>query len=156
MRGWERSCPPRTRIRQAAPHGSLTRRARSVAASLPPHFLHANHQPLFENHLRQELPAERPRRSPRHCTAVSWTRPSILPAREILLLASGTQKATIVAKALEGPISAQVSASALQMHRHVTVIVDAEAGSELKRADYYRWVFQEKKRLIPRMIGKVT
>jgi hypothetical protein len=44
----------------------------------------------------------------------------------------------------------------LQMHRHVTVIVDAEAGSTLKRADYYRWVYEEKKRLIPRLIGKVT
>ncbi len=81
---------------------------------------------------------------------------TILEAKEILLLASGTNKADIVAQALEGPITAQVSASALQMHRHVTVIVDAEAGSKLKRADYYRWVFQEKKRLIPRLVGKVT
>jgi glucosamine-6-phosphate deaminase len=81
---------------------------------------------------------------------------TILEAKEILLLASGASKADIVAHALEGPITAQVSASALQMHRHVTVIVDAEAGSKLKRADYYRWVFQEKKRLIPRLIGKVT
>jgi glucosamine-6-phosphate deaminase len=81
---------------------------------------------------------------------------TILEAKEILLLASGANKADIVAQALEGPITAQVSASALQMHRHVTVIVDAEAGSKLKRADYYRWVFQEKKRLIPRLIGKVT
>jgi glucosamine-6-phosphate deaminase len=81
---------------------------------------------------------------------------TILEAREILLLASGPKKADIVTQALEGPITAQVSASALQMHRQVTVIVDAEAGSKLNRADYYRWIFQEKKRLIPRMIGKVT
>lgn len=81
---------------------------------------------------------------------------TILEAREILLLANGAKKADIVAEALEGPITAQVSASALQMHRHVTVIVDAEAGSKLRRADYYRWVYQEKKRLIPRLIGKVT
>ncbi|MHC4064104.1 MAG: glucosamine-6-phosphate deaminase [Planctomycetota bacterium] len=81
---------------------------------------------------------------------------TILEAKEILLLANGSKKADIVAEAIEGPVTAQVSASALQMHRHVTVIVDAEAGSKLKRADYYRWVFQEKKRLVPRMIGKVT
>lgn len=81
---------------------------------------------------------------------------TILEAREILLLASGAKKAAIVAEALEGPITAQVSASALQMHRHVTVIVDADAGSKLQRADYYKWIFQEKKRLVPRMIGKVT
>jgi glucosamine-6-phosphate deaminase len=81
---------------------------------------------------------------------------TILEAKEILLLANGTNKAEIVAHALEGPITAQVSASALQMHRQVTVIVDAEGGSQLKRADYYKWVFEEKKRLIPRMVGKVT
>ena len=81
---------------------------------------------------------------------------TIQEAREILLLANGKNKAEIVAQALEGPITAQVSASALQLHRHVTVIVDADAGSKLKRAEYYRWVFQEKKRLIPRLIGKVT
>ncbi len=81
---------------------------------------------------------------------------TIMEAREILLLANGAKKAEIVAEALEGPITAQVSASALQMHPHVTVIVDAEAGAHLKRADYYRWVYEEKKRLIPAMVGKVT
>ncbi len=81
---------------------------------------------------------------------------TILEAKQIILLANGAKKAEIVAQALEGPITAQVSASALQMHRQVTVIVDAEAGAKLKRADYYRWVFQEKKRLVPRLVGKVT
>jgi len=81
---------------------------------------------------------------------------TILEAKEILLLANGPRKADIVAEAIEGPITAQVSASALQMHREVTVILDADAGAKLKRADYYRWVYQEKKRLIPRLIGKVT
>jgi glucosamine-6-phosphate deaminase len=81
---------------------------------------------------------------------------TIMEAKQILLLANGAKKAEIVAEAIEGPITAQVSASVLQMHRDVTVILDAEAGSKLKRADYYRWVFEEKKRLIPRMIGKMT
>jgi glucosamine-6-phosphate deaminase len=81
---------------------------------------------------------------------------TIMEAREILLLANGAKKAEIVAQALEGPVTAQVSASVLQMHRHVTVLLDAEAGAALQRADYYRWVFNEKKRLLPRMIGKVT
>ncbi len=81
---------------------------------------------------------------------------TIMEAKEIIMLASGAKKATIVAEAIEGPITAQVSASVLQMHPHVTVIVDKEAGAKLKRADYYRWIFQEKKRLVPRMIGKVT
>ena len=81
---------------------------------------------------------------------------TIMEAREILLLANGAKKAEIVAQALEGPVTAQVTASVLQMHRHVTVVLDAESGAALQRADYYRWVFEEKKRLIPRMVGKVT
>jgi glucosamine-6-phosphate deaminase len=81
---------------------------------------------------------------------------TIMEAKDILLLANGAKKAEIVAEALEGPITAQVSASVLQMHPEVTVVLDAEAGSKLKRADYYRWVFEEKKRLIPRLVGKVT
>lgn len=81
---------------------------------------------------------------------------TIMEAREIILLANGAKKAEIIAEALEGPVTAQVSASVLQLHRHVTVLLDAEAGAKLRRADYYRWVYEEKKRLIPRMIGKVT
>ena len=81
---------------------------------------------------------------------------TILEAREIIMVANGAKKAAIVAEALEGPVTAQVSASVLQMHAHVTVILDRESGAKLKRADYYRWVYEQKKQLIPRMIGKVT
>lgn len=81
---------------------------------------------------------------------------TIMEAREIILLANGSKKAAIVAEALEGPITAQVSASALQMHPHVTSILDREAGAKLKRAEYYRWVHEQKKELVPGMIGKVT
>lgn len=81
---------------------------------------------------------------------------TIMEAKQIILLANGKKKAEVIAEALEGPVTAQVSASVLQLHQHVTVLLDEEAGSKLKRADYYRWVFAEKKRLIPRMIGKVT
>jgi glucosamine-6-phosphate deaminase len=81
---------------------------------------------------------------------------TIMEAREIVLVANGEKKAAVLAEALEGPITAQVTASVLQLHPQVTVIVDAEAGSQLKRADYYRWIFEEKKRLIPRLVGKVT
>lgn len=78
---------------------------------------------------------------------------TIMEADRIILLASGRSKAAIVAEAIEGPITSQVTASALQMHRDVVVIVDADAGSKLKRADYYRWVYDQKRRLIPKMIG---
>lgn len=81
---------------------------------------------------------------------------TILEARKILLLANGKKKAEIVADAIEGPITSQVSASALQLHRDVVVLVDADAGSKLKRADYYRWVFEQKTKLVPQLVGQST
>lgn len=78
---------------------------------------------------------------------------TIMEAKRIIMLASGRSKAAIVAEAIEGPITSQVTASALQMHRDVVVIVDADAGSKLKRADYYRWVYDQKKSLAPHTIG---
>lgn len=81
---------------------------------------------------------------------------TILEAKEILLIANGEKKADIVAQAIEGPVTAQVTASALQLHRHVTVIVDEPSGSKLQRADYYRWVYEQKKRLVPQLVGRVT
>lgn len=97
---------------------------------------------------------ENPEEVPRF--AITMGVGTILEAKAIILLANGAKKAEIVAEALEGPITAQVSASVLQMHPEVTVILDAEAGATLKRADYYKWIFNEKKRLIPRMVGKMT
>jgi len=81
---------------------------------------------------------------------------TILEAKKIILLANGKTKADIIAQAIEGPITAQITASFLQLHRDVVVIVDADAGAKLKRADYYRWVYQQKKELIPALIGKMT
>jgi glucosamine-6-phosphate deaminase len=69
---------------------------------------------------------------------------TILESRACLLLAFGEHKAEAVAKAVEGPVSAMVPASALQMHEHATVLVDEEAASELCLADYYRHVFEQK------------
>jgi len=72
---------------------------------------------------------------------------TILEAKRIILLASGAPKAQIIATAIEGPITAQVTASALQLHRDVIVILDQEAAALLSRADYYRWVFDRKNEL---------
>ena len=67
---------------------------------------------------------------------------TILGARELLLLATGAAKASILAKAVEGPITAMISASAIQLHPRCKVIVDAEAAGELKERNYYDWIFQ--------------
>jgi glucosamine-6-phosphate deaminase len=67
---------------------------------------------------------------------------TILDSRELLLLATGGAKASILAKAVEGPITAMISASAMQLHPNCKVIVDEEAARELKGRDYYDWIFQ--------------
>lgn len=62
---------------------------------------------------------------------------TILESRRCLLLALGEGKAAAIRDAVEGPITAQVTASALQMHREVIAIVDPAAASLLVRRDYY-------------------
>jgi glucosamine-6-phosphate deaminase len=67
---------------------------------------------------------------------------TILDARELLLLATGRAKAAILAKAVEGPITAMISASAIQLHPYCKVILDQDAAGALTQRDYYEWVFQ--------------
>src|SRR5499426_2110035 len=67
---------------------------------------------------------------------------TILESRRVLLLASGRSKAAAIAKAIEGPITSSVSASALQMHADVTFIIDEEAAYSLTQRDYYRHVLE--------------
>ncbi len=67
---------------------------------------------------------------------------TILEARELLLLATGSAKASILAKAVEGPITAMISASALQLHPRCKIVVDEAAASALTQRQYYDWIFQ--------------
>ncbi|GAB2681248.1 glucosamine-6-phosphate deaminase [Thalassiella azotivora] len=69
---------------------------------------------------------------------------TILRARHLVLLATGEGKAQAVADAVEGPLSASCPASVLQLHPHATVLVDADAASRLRRADYYRETYEGK------------
>jgi len=66
---------------------------------------------------------------------------TIIEARRCLLLATGSSKANILARAVEGPITSMVSASALQLHPRCTVVVDEDAAAELTETEYYRWIF---------------
>jgi glucosamine-6-phosphate deaminase len=63
---------------------------------------------------------------------------TILEARHLVLIATGASKADAVAQAVEGPLTAMVPASALQLHPHATVVVDEAAAARLALADYYR------------------
>jgi len=66
---------------------------------------------------------------------------TILESRRCILLATGESKAEVVAKAVEGPITNMISATALQLHPHCSVVVDEAAASQLKEREYYEWIF---------------
>lgn len=66
---------------------------------------------------------------------------TIQESRRCLLLATGADKAAILARAVEGPITAMVTGSALQLHPRCTAIVDEAAATNLLGTEYYRWVF---------------
>ncbi len=66
---------------------------------------------------------------------------TILEAQEIILLATGSAKAAIIAQAVEGPITSMVSASALQLHPNCKVVVDNSSASQLQGREYYEFVF---------------
>ncbi|WP_138759305.1 glucosamine-6-phosphate deaminase [Modestobacter altitudinis] len=69
---------------------------------------------------------------------------TILGARHLVLVATGEAKAAAVAAALEGPLTASCPGSVLQLHPHVTAVVDEAAGSRLARAEHYRYVLSHK------------
>jgi glucosamine-6-phosphate deaminase len=58
---------------------------------------------------------------------------TILAAREIVLLATGEHKATILRRAVEGEVDHAVAATFLQRHPRVTVYADPAAAAELTR-----------------------
>jgi glucosamine-6-phosphate deaminase len=60
---------------------------------------------------------------------------TILEARHCLLLATGKEKADIVAKAISGPMTTSVTASALQRHPACTIVLDEAAASRLHESD---------------------
>ena len=63
---------------------------------------------------------------------------TILEARNLILIATGANKADAVHALVEGPLSAFCPASALQVHNHATVIVDEDAASKLNELDNYK------------------
>src|SRR5947199_10594579 len=69
---------------------------------------------------------------------------TILNARKLVLVASGTAKAKAIGQAVEGPVTSMVTASALQLHRDATVIVDQEAAAGLTMRDYYEFIYAAK------------
>jgi glucosamine-6-phosphate deaminase len=87
-------------------------------------------------------PGFAPGEVPRHVLTMGVG--TILEARRCLVLVYGARKAAAVAKMIEGPLSAMVPASALQLHPRVTVLLDEDAAALLSLRDYYRFVHQHK------------
>jgi glucosamine-6-phosphate deaminase len=79
---------------------------------------------------------------PMHC--ITQGLGTILRARHLVLLAFGAGKADAIAGAVEGPVTASLPGSAVQLHRNVTVIVDEAAASALRFADYYRYAWEHR------------
>ncbi len=104
-------------------------RSRTREKALSP-TTRAQNASLFEN------PDQVPRR------AITMGVGTILDSRRCILLATGVEKAEIVAKAVEGPITSMISATALQLHPRCTVVVDEAATTQLRETTYYRWVFE--------------
>jgi glucosamine-6-phosphate deaminase len=66
---------------------------------------------------------------PRHALTMGVR--NIMMCKKIILLCSGAAKAAILRDALNGPVTPLVPASALQLHRDVTVVADQAAVSLL-------------------------
>jgi glucosamine-6-phosphate deaminase len=79
---------------------------------------------------------------PRHVLTMGVA--TILGARRCLLLACGARKAAVLARAVEGPLTALVPASALQLHPFATTLCDEAAARDLALTDYYREVYAAK------------
>ncbi len=78
---------------------------------------------------------------------------TILEARKLLLIANGKNKAAVCAQFIEGPVTCQITATALQLHGYTTVVLDEEAASKLQRKEYYNWV-RDNKQLVQKKIGR--
>jgi glucosamine-6-phosphate deaminase len=65
---------------------------------------------------------------------------TILEARKIFFLANGANKADAVTKAIEGPVTSMITASAIQLHPDVIAYLDRAAAGKLSMIEYYEWV----------------
>ncbi|MDN5796010.1 MAG: glucosamine-6-phosphate deaminase [Intrasporangium sp.] len=79
---------------------------------------------------------------PHHCLTQGLG--TIMQCRHALLVATGRHKAEAVHHVVEGPITAMWPGSVLQLHPHVTVILDRPAASRLQLATYYEEAYRAK------------
>ena len=109
------------------PLSALSSRTRVMA--LAPQTI-ASNAPLFGD----------PKLMPR--LAITMGVGTILESKRCVLLATGRTKASTLAKAVEGPITSMLSASALQLHPQCTIVADEAAAERLEGKEYYRYIFR--------------
>jgi glucosamine-6-phosphate deaminase len=76
---------------------------------------------------------------------------TIMEARRVVLLATGTSKADAVKAMVEGPLSASCPASVLQMHPAATIIIDEAAAGGLADKEFYKHIERENQQLLDRL-----
>jgi glucosamine-6-phosphate deaminase len=79
---------------------------------------------------------------PTHCLTQGLA--TIMEARHVILVATGSRKAEAVHHLVEGPVSAMWPATILQHHPHVTALLDDAAAHRLQLAGYYRETYRAK------------
>jgi glucosamine-6-phosphate deaminase len=72
--------------------------------------------------------------------ALSMGMATILNAREVVLVATGEGKADAVREMVAGGITTELPASFLQLHPHVTVMLDEDAAAGLNGARKSQWL----------------
>jgi glucosamine-6-phosphate deaminase len=118
------------------PGSSLGSRTRVVA--LTKQTLNDNYEAFYKNANIERIQMPH--------FAITMGIKTILDAKNIIMLANGVKKANVIAKCLEGPVTSQVTASAIQLHSgEITVVLDEAAASELIHTDHYRHVEEMKR-----------
>lgn len=82
--------------------------------------------------------------------AVTMGLGTIGEAQTLLMLAFGKEKAEAIARAVEGPLTAAIPASSIQLHPNIVVILDSAAAGDLKHKRYYRQQASHVAMLLPR------
>lgn len=76
---------------------------------------------------------------------------TILESKKVVLLATGENKAEAIKATVEGPLTAAVPASALQLHEQVVLVIDEGAASQLSDVDFYKHIELENQKLLERL-----
>jgi glucosamine-6-phosphate deaminase len=103
-------------------------RSRTRVVALAPATIEQN-APLFGG--REKMPRR----------AITMGVGTILDCRRCILLATGDDKAEIIARAVEGPLTSMVPASALQVHSNCTIVLDDAAASRLAKSNYSNSIY---------------